>query len=269
MNWICRDVPVRDRRHEGLSEPRVVEHVLHDHHAAGQVEEAQPDHLDGRRDGVRQRVDEQHPPPRHALELCHLHVVAFQRVDHRRPHHPEHVRHDHDDQGRHREHELFRVRPRRGARHEHRNRGEQVPYHRGEEDDQDHRHDELRQRGDGQCRDRQHVIEHAVPARRGEHAESHADQRADRAGQDHEDQRVQDPPADERAHRRPVGQRLAEVTVQDAGEPGPVLLDRRPVQAQLHLQRVQALRGRRVQQHRAGGVARQRLRRGEHQDRHQ
>jgi hypothetical protein len=96
-----------------------------------------------------------------------------------------------------------------------------------------------------------------------------ADQRADRAGQDHQGQRVQDAPADERADRLPVGERFTEVAMQDAGEPGPVLVDGGSGQAQLHLQCVQALGSRGVQEHRARGVARQDLGGGEHQDRHQ
>src|SRR5712692_11920641 len=98
------DVPVRDGVDQSLADAREVEDVLDHHDAPGQVQQVEPDHLDRRRDGVRQRMYEQDAPGGKALEPGHLDILALQRLDHRGAHHPKDVGHDHDDQGRYRQH---------------------------------------------------------------------------------------------------------------------------------------------------------------------
>ena len=62
MNWIVGTSRLDDRVHEAGADARVVEHVLDDHDAAGQVEEVEPDHLDRGSDRVRQCVHQDDPP---------------------------------------------------------------------------------------------------------------------------------------------------------------------------------------------------------------
>ncbi len=76
--------------------------------------------------------------------------------------------------------------PRRHARRDERHRREHVQHERREQHHQPDGDDELGQRRDGQRDHREDVVEPAVAARRREHAQADADERADDAGEQHE-----------------------------------------------------------------------------------
>ena len=262
-----RDVPVIDRVHQPLADAGEVEHVLDHHHPARQVEEVQADHLDRGGDRVRQRVHQDDPPFRDALQPGHLDIVGLQRLDHGGAHHPEDVRDDHDHQRRDRQDEQLRLAPRVGARRQQRDRRQQVRDHGGEQDDQGDRDDELGQRGHRQRGDRADVIEPAVLAQRGDGPQGHPEDRADHAGDQDEHRRVDEPGLDQPPHRLAVRERGAQPAGEQPGQPGPVLRHQALVQVQLALERVQPRRVRRPAQDGVGGVARQDLGGQEHHDR--
>ena len=125
----------RDRLHgrhvtgaDGLDEEepdaRVVEDRLHHDDASGEVGEVERGDLERRREGVRHGVPPEDSPLGEPLEPGHLHEVALEDLDGRRPHDPRRVRNDGDDQRDHREDELLRVLPRPRRRAPSRSRSE-------------------------------------------------------------------------------------------------------------------------------------------------
>ena len=92
--------------------PGVVEDVLDDDHAAGEVGEVERDHLERRAERVRQRVAPDHVALGHALQPGHLDVVALEHLDHRRAHDPGDVRRDRDHERQRRQDHLLQVLPR-------------------------------------------------------------------------------------------------------------------------------------------------------------
>ena len=113
-----------------------------------------------------QGVDGKDAPGGQPLQPGHLGVVRRQRLDGGGPGHPEDVRHDDDDERRHRQDQLAWFSPSLGTRRHHRHRREHVPHDGGEHDDHRYRHYELGQRGDRQRQHRGGVVEQRVLSQR-------------------------------------------------------------------------------------------------------
>ena len=126
---------------------------------------------------------------------------------------------------------------------------------------------ELRKRRQHEQQELRGVVEGPVAAHGGERPDQHRERDRDPGRQHHERERVLRPVGDDRGHRVAARERNAEIAVQNAPGPVGVLGEQGLVEAELLAQRGELVGRRRVPEDRGGRVARERLRRDEHEHR--
>jgi hypothetical protein len=173
-----------------------------------------------------------HEPARHALRACRAHVVLREDLEHRGAHHPHHDRQREDGDRDRRERELAEVGERIVEERrvdERRHPAEDA----GREEQEQGRQPEAGDADPDQPRDARGIVARRVAADGGDHAERDADERGDEEGEDHQLERDRDGAPEDVAHGLRVAVRVAEVALDDAGGPVPVLLRVGPREAEV------------------------------------
>ena len=243
---------------EELPQPRIDEHHLDDHHSHDQVGEVDHDDVDDRRQRVGERVLDDDAPARQALQRRHLDVGAGQQVDDRRPRHAHHVRDHHQRQRQRRQDGAVDPVPEPQLVADVGDAREPAEMDRHHED-QDVGDEELGEGDGAQREDVDRAVVEGVAVERRQDAEGQRQRNRDDRGDEREEQRVLQAHAHELGNLALVGERLTEIALHDAAEPGDVALVRRQVELQLAAKRGDRLRRRPLAEQGLRDVSRQQL----------
>ena len=268
--------------HAGIGE----DHLDHDH-ADDEIGHVEHDHVDDGGDGVGEGVLADHREHAQALELGGFDIGRLHHVEDGGAGHAHHVRQHHEGEHEDRQGDGLDLVDQAHAVVDQRHGGEaqvlQEPalhavaeeFHRldqqgqldRQQEDQDVADHEFGN-GDGRQRDRgDQLVGPAVLVAHREEAEGDRQRHRDQRGPEGEKERVLEPSADAFGDVAPVGERGAEVTLQDAAEPAEIARHRRVVQAQFGAQVGERLGGGRLAEDLLRHVPGQHHRAPENQDR--
>ena len=189
LAWRSGQIPLLDGEEHEAPEPRIVEDLLHDHHAPKHPAEVEGDHRHRGEEAVPERVPEEHAATRQALEDRRPHVGRLQHLDHAAARGAGDVGEGLDSEGGHGQGQHLEP-ERRSLPVDERARGGEPAEPSREDEDEQGAEDEG---GDGDPAEREHgdrVVGEAVPARGRQHPQQQRDRHRQDEGGDGEAQRV-------------------------------------------------------------------------------